>query len=69
LKNRRKDALISVKKSLYFGSSNQGQYPADFEWPTLDDILTMPFDKPLRAVALKWHNADYDRQGNYIGAI
>jgi hypothetical protein len=29
----------------------------------------MPLDKPIRAVALKWHNSDADTNGNYIGAI
>jgi hypothetical protein len=31
--------------------------------------MAMPIDKPIRAVAFKWHNADYDTNGNYIGAI
>ena len=29
----------------------------------------MPVDKPIRVVALKWHNSDHDTNGNYIGAI
>ncbi len=29
----------------------------------------MPVDKPIRTVAFKWHNADYDINGNYIGAF
>ena len=41
----------------------------DCEWPTRDDIMAMPLDKPVRVVEFKWHEADYDSAGNYIGAI
>jgi hypothetical protein len=29
----------------------------------------MPVEKPIRAVAIKWHNSDNDTNGNFIGAI
>ena len=69
IKQRRQDALISVKRLPYFGYSDYGKYPVDFEWPTKDEILAMPLDKPIRAVAFKWHNSHNDTSGNYIGAI
>ena len=32
-------------------------------------MMAIPVDKPIRVAAFKWHNADYDKDGNYIGAI
>jgi hypothetical protein len=29
----------------------------------------MPVEKPIHAVAFKWHNADYNTNGDFIGAI
>ncbi len=69
MKNRRRKALNTVKKLPYFGHSSFGRYPIDFEWPTKEEILAMPLDKPIRAVAFKWHNSDYEINGRYIGAI
>jgi len=58
-----------MKRIAYFGFSNYGKYPVDFEWPTKNDILAMPIDKPIRAVAFKWHNSDHDTNGSFIGAL
>lgn len=69
MRKRRQKALNTIKKIGYFGHSNNGKYPVDCEWPTKEDIMAMPLDKPIRAVALKWHESDYDTAGNYIGAI
>ena len=69
MKNRRQKAIKSIKRLPFFGYSNHGKYPIDFEWPTKEEIMAMPLDKPIRAVAFKWHNSDYDTSGNYIGAI
>jgi hypothetical protein len=69
LKKRRQKALDSVRKIPFFGQTNYNRWPFDYEWPTKDEIQTMPLDKPLRAIAFKWHNSDNDQQGNYIGAI
>jgi hypothetical protein len=69
LKLKRQEALISIKRLTYFGTSSNGTYPVDFEWPTKDEIMAMPLDKPIRAVAFKWHISDNDTSGNYIGAI
>ena len=69
LKQRRLDALISLKKSPIFGHTNAGKYPIDFEWPSKDEIMAMPLNKPIRAVAFKWHTSDNDTSGNLIGAF
>ena len=60
MKARRQEALKTMKRLTYYGYSNFGTYPIDFEWPTKDDILAMPLEKPIRAVSFKWHNADHD---------
>jgi hypothetical protein len=69
LNYRRLEALKTMKRLPLFGYSCHGTYPIDFEWPTKDEIMAMPVEKPIRAVAFKWHNSDYDTNGNYIGAI
>jgi hypothetical protein len=69
LKQRRLDALITLKKTPIFGNTNGGKFPVDFEWPKKDEIMAMPVDKPIRAVAFKWHTSDNDTSGNLIGAF
>jgi hypothetical protein len=58
-----------MKRLPYFGNKGNGTYPIDFEWPKKDEILAMPVDKPIRAVAFKWHNSDNGNSGSLIGAI
>lgn len=58
-----------MKKQKYFGYSYHETRPMDFEWPTKEDLLAMPLDKPIRVVALRWHTGDYDTAGNFIGGI
>ena len=67
LKQRRAKALTSLRKLPFFGYSNNATIAYDFEFPTRDDILAMPADKPIQVVALKWHNAN--SSASYFGAI
>ncbi len=64
---RRQDALLTIKRLPYFGHQNYGSDTIDFEWPIRDDIMAMPYEKPIRIVAIKWNRTDVKK--NRIGAI
>ena len=56
-----------MKRLPYFGCSNFGKDPINFEWPKRDEMMAMPYEKPIRVVAIKWHRSS--RRPQRIGAI
>lgn len=54
----RKAAVRTLRKLPVFGYNNGGQYVPDYEWPTADDILEMPRDKPIKIATFTWKRCD-----------
>lgn len=66
LEQLRKLSISSIRKLPQFGNTNNNAYPPDFEYPTVQDILAMPIDKPIKIVALNFHPSG---DGNYFGGV
>ena len=54
----REEAVKTLRKIPVFGYNNNGTYKTDYEWPTAEDILAMPADQPVKAVAINWKKCD-----------
>lgn len=52
------EAIKTMRKLPVFGYTANGVYKQDYEWPTAEDLRTMPKDQPIRAAAFNWKKCD-----------
>jgi len=52
------EAIKTMRKLPVFGYTANNVYVQDYEWPTAEDLRTMPKDQPIRAASFNWKKCD-----------